>query len=272
MLERIFLALSGVAALKKSLWHAWYSLLARVQPSREWTFMNYGYVESGPQTLILSDDDEPDRGWIQLYHHVAGAIDLKGANVLEVGSGRGGGASFIKRYLKPDRMTGMDLAKSAVDFSRSRHRVEGLDFRVGDAERIPFDDNSFDAVANVESSHCYPSLERFLAEVRRVLRPGGYFLYADFREADNVAAWKETLHHSALAILRERDITPNVTSALIRDNQRKLNLIHRLIPRILRRYFFDFAAVQGSTLFEAFRTGKVVYLSFVLQKPGYYRP
>ena len=51
----------------------------------------------------------------------------------------------------------------------------------GNAESLPFADESFDAVINVEASHGYPDFPRFLAEVARVLRPGGHFLYADFR-------------------------------------------------------------------------------------------
>jgi hypothetical protein len=57
-------------------------------------------------TLRLAETDEPDRHWIQLYHHVAGAVDLEKCTVLEVGSGRGGGASFIKRYLRPASVIG----------------------------------------------------------------------------------------------------------------------------------------------------------------------
>jgi ubiquinone/menaquinone biosynthesis C-methylase UbiE len=51
--------------------------------------------------------------------------------------------------------------------------VTGLDFVHGDAESLPFSDGSFDAVINVEASHAYPRLTRFLEEVVRVLRPGG---------------------------------------------------------------------------------------------------
>jgi ubiquinone/menaquinone biosynthesis C-methylase UbiE len=221
---------------------------------------------SGSGALILDETDEPDRHWIQLYHHVAGAVDLGGRDVLEVGSGRGGGASYIKRCLKPRRMAGVDLSRHAVLLSRERHRVEGLEFHVGDAEQLPFDANYADAVVNIESSHCYPSFERFLAEVRRVLRPGGYFLYADFRSAENAEAWRNTLRSSGLALLRETDITANVVTALDLDNERKLALIERLVPRPLRASFLDFAAVRGSTLYEDFKSGSCTYRSFVLQK------
>ncbi|QDU31359.1 Phthiotriol/phenolphthiotriol dimycocerosates methyltransferase [Anatilimnocola aggregata] len=57
--------------------------------------------------------------------------------------------------------------------------MEGLSFVVGDAENLPFEDDTFDAVVNVESSHCYRSDPAFLAQVRRVLRTGGHVLFAD---------------------------------------------------------------------------------------------
>jgi ubiquinone/menaquinone biosynthesis C-methylase UbiE len=193
-------------------------------------------------------------------------LTWKGAQVLEVGSGRGGGASFIKRYLKPSRMIGVDLSKNAVKLSAEMHRVEGLEFRVGDAENLPFDARSVDAVINVESSHCYPSFKRFLLEVRRVLKPGGHFLYADFRERGNVEQWRRSLHDSGLSVIRESEITANVFNALDKDNERKLALIDRFVPRALQHSFYDFAAVRGSSLFEAFRTEKLVYMSFVLRK------
>jgi SAM-dependent methyltransferase len=268
MLGRIFIALCRLPGFKKRLWRAWYEYLAGSHRVPEWTFMNYGYAAPGAQTLALAEADEPDRYSMQLYDHVAGTTDLQGRIVLEVGSGRGGGSSFIRRYMHPSRMIGVDLSKNAVDFSCAMHRLDGLEFRVGDAENLPFDDSSFDAVINVESSHCYPSFETFLSEVRRVLRPGGHFLYADFRDRGTLESWRNKLKNSELVMLRETDITANVVAALDHDSRRKLNLIDRIIPSILRPSFLDFAAVRGSALFEAFQSGKVVYMSFDLLKPG----
>jgi ubiquinone/menaquinone biosynthesis C-methylase UbiE len=265
MLGRIFITLCRIPGLKKILWRAWYDYLARSHRIPEWTFMNYGYA-ADTNTLTLAQADEPDRHWIQLYHHVAGAMDLKGCTVLEVGSGRGGGASFIKRYLEPKRMIGVDLSKNAVALSTETHRVDGLEFRVGDAENLHLADGEVDAVINVESSHCYPSFERFLGEVRRVLRPGGHFLYADFRDRANVESWRRNLRDSRLSVLKETDITACVVAALEKDNERKLALINRFVPKSLRASFLDFAAVRGSSLFEAFRSGKLVYRSYTLRK------
>lgn len=46
----------------------------------------------------------------------------------------------------------------------------------GDAESLPFPEQPFDAVINIDSAYHYPHHPRFLAEVARVLRPGGHFL------------------------------------------------------------------------------------------------
>lgn len=268
MLGKIFVALCELPGLKKRLWRTWYNYLARSHRAAEWTFMNYGFADSTWEWSPLEAVDEADRHCIQLYAQVAGAVSLEGAKVLEVGSGRGGGASFIKRYLGPGQVIGVDLSATAVDFSKERHAIDGLEFRVGDAEHLPFEDASFDAVVNVESSHCYPSFARFLAEVRRVLKPGGHFLHADFREQGNVDRWRAALTASGLQLVGEADITPNVVLALERDDERKRALIERLIPGLLRRPFFDFAAVRGSSLYQSFRSGAVVYRSFVLQRPA----
>ena len=131
--------------------------------------------------LPLAASDEPNRYGIQLYHRTATQADLSGKQVLEVSCGHGGGASYLVRTLRPASYTGLDLNADGIAFCRKRHNLPGLDFVHGDAESLPFADESFDAVINVEASHGYPDFPRFLAEVARVLRPGGHFLYADFR-------------------------------------------------------------------------------------------
>ena len=78
--------------LRRLLWRWWYGRLASKHQSGDWTFMNYGFAPSAGAPLPLEPVDEIDRYCIQLYHHVASAVDLAGREVLEVGSGRGGGA------------------------------------------------------------------------------------------------------------------------------------------------------------------------------------
>jgi SAM-dependent methyltransferase len=230
-------------------------------------YMNFGYAELDcASPLALHTEDEPNRYCIQLYHHVAGAIDLHERDVLEIGCGRGGGAAFLMRYLGPSSLTGVDLSDAAVRFCAARHRSTGARFVPGDAERLPFGAMTFDVVVNIESSHCYRSAERFLCEVGRILRPGGYLLYADYRDRKQVSLWRGQFASAGFRVQDERSITSNVVRALDLDHERRLALIKRYAPQLIRERFGRFAGLRGSPIYEDLRTGRLDYRSFVLQK------
>lgn len=243
--------------------------MAKSYQAMEWKFLNYGYapLNGDPEMLELEEQDLEHRYSIQLYYHVAGAVDLTDLEVLEVGSGRGGGAEFIKRYLKPKNMVGVDFAKDAVEISNRNFGGEGLSFQVGNAMDLPFEDDRFDAVVNVESSHCYPSVEAFFGQVNRVLRSGGHFLMADLRPKEEVDTLREQLVDAGLTIISEKEITPNVVESLRLDNERKTNLIQNNIKKSTAKVFLKFAGTEGSKVNENFKNGDVKYMSFVLQKP-----
>jgi SAM-dependent methyltransferase len=247
---------------KRWLWRGWYQFLASRYRQPGWTFMNYGYRAEGAPPRALDAADEPDRSFIQLYDTVAGAVPLAGLDVLEVGCGRGGGASFVARYHGPRRTVAVDVAESAVALCRRRFSAPGLSFEVGDAERLPFPAATFDAVINVESSHCYGRIDAFFAEVRRVLRPGGAFLYADFRARGELDGWRTALRSSGLRVEAERDLTPGVLAALDADDERKRSMIPTLIDRPLLGVFRQFAGLRGTAIYDELRTGALTYLAF----------
>ena len=125
------------------------------------TFMNYGYAAPDVAAPDVAIAEGPEHHCASLYARVAGAVDLRDRDVLEVGSGRGG-AAYVHRRLGARSVVGLDLAERAVAFCAAHHRAPGLTFLVGDAEALPFRAAAFDAVVNVESSHCYPDFGRFL--------------------------------------------------------------------------------------------------------------
>jgi ubiquinone/menaquinone biosynthesis C-methylase UbiE len=247
-----------------------YQFMAKIYQKKSWSFMNYGYapLEDGAVPLPLQGADEPNRYCIQLYHHVAGAVDLRGKRVLEVGSGRGGGADYVQRYLQPHTMVGVDFSARAVGLSNRHygdHRV-GLAYVPGDAEALPFGDHSFDAVINVESSHCYRHMPTFLSEVHRVLRPGGHFLFADFRSGDQLTDLDAHLRRSGLVEHSRQDITPNVVRALDIDHARKQGQIEQNAPWWITKLFAQFAGLKGSRIYRQFQGRELIYMRFVLQK------
>jgi SAM-dependent methyltransferase len=255
--------------LRPALWRSFYRALAAYSRRAEyWTFMNYRYVDENPGARPeLAPEDQEERYPIYLYHRVAARVDLRGRDVLEVGSGRGGGASYVTRYLKPRRMVGVDISGRAVAFSNKQHALANLHFQQGDAERLPFTDHSFDAVINVESSFCYPSIDRFFDEVRRVLRPGGYLHYTDLRLSYEVADWKEAIERSGLELVVVRDITANVIEALHRDSARRRAGGRRIAGRLFAAVADVFTGVDGTRIPSMLAAGDMVYCSFLMQKP-----
>jgi ubiquinone/menaquinone biosynthesis C-methylase UbiE len=216
----------------------------------------------------LQEADEPDRLYIQLYHHLAQPVDLNGLEVMEVSCGHGGGASYIKRYLQPKSMLGVDLNPRAIDFCRRHHKVKGLSFLQANAESLRFEDQTFDAILNLEASHCYGDMAQFLNQVVRLLRPGGYFLFADFRSHAGQPLLHRQLEQSGLDIIKAENITPNVLKALGLASAERVTLIRQFAPRLLQRWFKRFAAVKGSNIYNAFQSGEMVYWSYVLRKEG----
>jgi ubiquinone/menaquinone biosynthesis C-methylase UbiE len=254
---------------KHNLWFL-YQFLSSLYHHRDLAFMNYGYAPLDPEesTLPLHVTDEPNRFAIQLYHRVAGAIDLRGKEVLEVGCGRGGGASFVMRYLHPRSFTGVDYASKALAICGRQHRLPGLSFTRADAENLPFLANSVDAVINVESSHCYSSMERFLGEAVRILRPGGSLLFADMRERWCVDVLRQEMRASGMQVVEEERITPNVLRALELDETRKRALVEATAPRLVRPLLLTCWGLPGTTGYEQLRRGEWEYLRFHLRKPG----
>lgn len=247
------------------LWKILYWYISNVDNKGEVTFLNYGYADDN--RVELQKEDEKNRYPIQLYHHIAGSIRLKGLDVLEVGCGRGGGASYIARYLNPKSIKGLDLCRKAIDFCNNYYSsVKGLSFCYGNALNAPYANNTFDAVINVESSHRYTNMGRFLDEVHRILKPGGYFLFADLRDSELVKPLRKQLTGSRLKIMKEEIITPHVIKALDLDHKRRVELINRLAPKFLRWLGKEFAGTKETKLYQSFVARKKEYLHYILQK------
>jgi SAM-dependent methyltransferase len=261
-------------ALEKLVWRVVYEAASLGREGQ--APLNYGYAPLTDGADAVASED----GYgLQLYAKVAGAVDLRGLDVLEVGCGRGGGTAYVFERSGPRSMTGLDLAASAIRRAQKRYGRPGLRYVAGDAERLPFADASFDAVLNVESSHCYPNPLRFLEEVHRVLRPGGHLLFADIRHTElthetdeglfppkDVATLHREIEQAGFRTLDEEDITANVVHALRLDTPRRRARVERTLPRIARPHVLALMAVEGSLMFDEFASHRLSYLRFCLQK------
>lgn len=253
---------------RRLMMRSWYEALVVIDRQKQITFMNYGYADpdSSQNPLTFSSKEDVNRYAIQMYHHVASGAELVDKEVVEIGSGRGGGAAYVARTFKPRSMLGIDISKNAVDFCNTFYSYKGLSFRQGDAENLPLTDESVDVVINVESSHCYGSMPRFLSQVHRVLRPNGHFLFADHRDQDKLDLLRQQLHDAGFGITTETDITTNVVAALRLDDDRKRDLIRNSCPRYLQKEAKEFAAMTGTRTFESFASRESLYLCLATQK------
>ena len=245
-----------------------YQAMGRYIKQDEWIFMNYGYasLEGSANQPVLDLADEGNRLSYQLYNQLTAEIELADKQILEVGSGRGGGASMISKYHKPEQLVGLDFSGEAVKLCNRKLSAGGLVFVEGDAEHMPFSAGSFDVVINVESSHCYSSMTSFLHEVIKVLRPGGYFLFTDFRKPYEIEKLDQLITASGLALLTKRDITPNVLKALDEDHDRRMQTISQKVPRVFINQFHEFAGVRDSIIYKQFESGELLYLSYIMRK------
>src|SRR5262245_36875195 len=96
-----------------------------------------------------------------------------GQRVLDVACGSGNSALVAaRRYCE---VTGLDFVPALIERAKQRAAAEGtkIDFRVGDAQALPFPDASFDVVLSVFGVMFAPDQERAASELLRVCRPGG---------------------------------------------------------------------------------------------------
>lgn len=253
--------------LRQKLWAWWYPFFTRRVRTQGVDFLNYSFQAADEERRGLSPDDEPNRPNIQLYEHVRGDVGLRGRRVLEVSCGHGGGASYFARAHGPAEYVGLDLNPEAIRHCETRHRTPGLRFMVGDAQRLPYPDGSFDIVMNVEASHCYPDFPGFVDEVARVLKPGGRFCHADLRYRNGVDEWVAALaKHPLLRLDEMRLINPEVVRGMELNTPRYEGMVKQALPRFLHGLAMDFAGVKGSRLHRDALGGEMSYRSFRLTK------
>lgn len=146
---------------------------------------------------------EAYRRWAGVYDTVFGGISSKGrlraisminrlpgTDVLEVGVGTG---LALPHYNSDKRVTGIDLSKEMLRKARERTREDGLTnvqaLHEMDAEATSFDDHAFDIAVGMFVASVVPNPRRLLAEMRRLVRPGGDILLVNHFAAAKGPRW-----------------------------------------------------------------------------------
>ena len=149
---------------------------------------------------------EAYRRWAGVYDAVFGAVSaparhravaavnrLPGTRVLEVGVGTG---LALPLYQPEKQVVGIDLSSEMLAHARRRVAAQGLgnvqELLEMDAEAMSFADASFDIAVAMFTATVVPNARQLLAEMRRVVKPGGQLLFVNhFRAEKGVRWWVE---------------------------------------------------------------------------------
>lgn len=165
---------------------------------------------------MTAAQDDPQTQRVDLasvFRQAFGAIS--GGRVLDLATAQGGFLEVLRDNLEGyEALIGVDTDVPALEIARDRLGQENACFLQMDAERLAFRDESLDAVGIGASLHHLADIPRVLAEVGRVLKPGGHFVLSEMH-CDGRTAPQRTvvyLHHwiadidTALGILHNRTL------------------------------------------------------------------
>ena len=244
-------------------------------------FMNLGFANLPDWKLPieLRAEDEPHRFAIQLYHQLLAQVEPRGCRILEVGCGAAGGLDYMRKYLQPALAVGLDIVAENFAGLRSTNRMSASAVVLASAEQLPFRDQDFDIAVSVESSEHYHDIDRFMREVRRVLKPRGKLLLADLRwdgrfDSDwgasrSAGGLKRQIEAAGFRILGFDDISRNVLRSIeMQDDAKQNGLEHCGLAGNDREQFREIMLCVGSRNYEKLRRGEIRYFSTISEVAG----
>lgn len=112
------------------------------------------------------------------FFEVSKVIEPVKGKILDVGSADGTFSKIILDKSKADELVGMEVLESSVDWAKKHWKKQKrMKFIVGDAHRLKFENNSFDAVFILEVLEHVEDPVKVLSEVNRILKKGGYGVF-----------------------------------------------------------------------------------------------
>lgn len=199
----------------------------------QWTADPCGWVEGEPGSgEYFSRLLEMRREYAPWMHDVLGYDACVGMDVLDVGSGQG---IDLANYARGGaRAVGIDLTPRHVELAQMHLQAHGLDAEIheGDAEALPFRDETFNRVSSNGVLHHTPNIDAALREIYRVLRPGGearIILY----HRDSLHYWtNQVLFHG---IIKRRLISERSMSKILSSNVERSSVEARPLVRVYSR-------------------------------------
>jgi len=135
--------------------------------------------------------DEISRSIADAIEHAVERLQpAAGERILDLATGTGWASRSIARRCPTASVTGVDIAEQLLETARALAAREqlGITYRIGDAERLPFEDGQFDAVVSTFGVMFASNPTQAASELARVVRPGGRVVLSTWADDGNVAA------------------------------------------------------------------------------------
>ena len=132
------------------------------------------------QTAYLFDDGDAYERLMGRWSRLAGEVFLDWLDVptnlrwLDVGCGNGAFTEVLMARCAPSEVIALDPSESQLAFARARPGTQAADFRIGDAQALPFGDDRFDVAAMALVLTFLSDPHKAVSEMARVVRPGGW--------------------------------------------------------------------------------------------------
>lgn len=191
----------------------------------------------------------------RMAHFDKVAPQWAGLDVLDLGCGGGIMSEALAR--RGARVVGVDPALRALEAARSHASQGGLSiiYREGRGDQIPLEDQSVDRVVCVDVLEHIPDLAPVFAEVRRVLRPGGIFLFDTINAGPLASLVVVHVAESLLGVIPKGThdpalfVSPDRLSQLMRASGLKLQSLAGMGPVGLdRRLDFNFGLIPTTAI------------------------
>jgi len=179
---------------------------------------------------IVPDETEPGVVALHAKRYEFATSWCDGREVLDVACGVGYGTAILARTAS--RVVGGDLDEGSIAYARGRYGAPNVEFRVLDAEALPFDDASFDAVVSFETIEHLDRPERLVGEAARVLRPDGTWLVSTPRVESTTHAPANPHHRVEYSAADfEQLLRARFDGVALLGQRRRLTRRHELLRR-----------------------------------------
>jgi SAM-dependent methyltransferase len=203
--------------------------------------------------------------------------ELSANAILELGSGKGFNVAYLARTNPQVQLVGIDLTPSHLSIaSRNYGKLQNLHFQLGDFHSLPFGDEEFDLIFEVEAVCHAHDPEQVFREAYRVMRPGGRFVLFDGFRSMAVKQFPPVEHWLSLARAAGFDVldTQDLSDAILPNLERfqflargfyKYPALNRQLLRLLPKSLLT-NSVAGLLLPFTVSAGAQRYYSIVLEK------